>query len=225
MAPALARLSPAGRAAAADAQPQAARDRRARPARDRDQPGAAALDRLVCGRHLARDGLSGRADRRATARARLAVAIADHEVAPQVAYHRQQRAARSNCSTSGSSGSAPTLFVATLIVSRRDHRRARLRTRDSVDALQQLVHPDLGRLSRRSAPRCSGSASRAISAATRCARWRPPTRSSEIDAELRKRRQPVPRRRPRRAGRAGDARPTSTNGGWSTSSATCRDSS
>ena len=57
MAPPLARLPAAGRAAAADAQPQAPRGRGARPAGHRDQPRPAALDRLVLERHLAGDGL------------------------------------------------------------------------------------------------------------------------------------------------------------------------
>ena len=72
MAPALARLSPAGRAAAPDAQPQAARHRRARSARDAHQPGAAAVDRLVCERDLARDGLPRRDRSTRPARAQLA---------------------------------------------------------------------------------------------------------------------------------------------------------
>ena len=62
MAPALARLSPAGRAAAAAAEPQVARDRRARPAGKRGQPGPAALGRMVCSGGLARERLPGGQD-------------------------------------------------------------------------------------------------------------------------------------------------------------------
>ena len=68
MASPLARLSPARRAAAADAQPQAARNRGARPAGDPDQSRAEALDRLVCERNLARDGLPVGKPRLGTAR-------------------------------------------------------------------------------------------------------------------------------------------------------------
>src|SRR3954453_9118751 len=57
MAPALARLSPARGAAGADAQPEAARDRRARSAGNANEPRAETLARLVCERNLARDAL------------------------------------------------------------------------------------------------------------------------------------------------------------------------
>ena len=61
MAPPLARLSPAGGAASADAQPQAARARGARPAGNLHQSGAEALVRLVFERRVAgpRPDLSG----------------------------------------------------------------------------------------------------------------------------------------------------------------------
>ena len=88
MASPLARLSPARRAAAADAQPETAWHRRARPAGHGDQPSAEALDRLVRERHLARDGLPHGFARWA-ARGGLAEAIAEYEVAPQVGYHER----------------------------------------------------------------------------------------------------------------------------------------
>ena len=57
-------------------------------------PVAEALDRLVCERDLARDGLPVRSHRSPRA-PRLAKAIAEHEVAPQVGYHeRNARADR-----------------------------------------------------------------------------------------------------------------------------------
>jgi hypothetical protein len=69
MAPAMARLSPARRAAAPDAQPQAARRRRAAPRPPRPLQ-RAPLDRMVCRGHVARDGLPERADPRSFAACR-----------------------------------------------------------------------------------------------------------------------------------------------------------
>ena len=70
---------------------------------------------MVCGRHLARDGLPVGLDRRACA-ARLARAIADHEVEPQVSYH-ERHAEQIEKLDHRLEQVGTVLFVATLIVS------------------------------------------------------------------------------------------------------------
>ena len=218
MAPALARLSPARRTAAADAQPQAARARRARPAGDRDQSDPTALDRLVCGGGLAGDGLPpGAID--PPRGSGLAEAIAEHEIAPQVAYHRanarQVERLDHRLGQVGFvalRGDAPGLS--------RDPRRARPR-RQFGQHLRQLVHAGFGGL--------SGARHRRLrhSLPGRLRRRRPAlagdraTRSSRSKRELRETslcRAPPTSPSKRR----GSCSPTSTSGGWSTSSATCR---
>ena len=86
MASPLARLSPACRAAEADAEPEAAWDRRARPAGNRDQPVPKRwIDWYASGIWRAMACPSGAIDRDCAAR--LGAAIAEHEVEPQVGYH------------------------------------------------------------------------------------------------------------------------------------------
>ena len=222
MAPPLARLSPAGRAAAADAQPEAARDRRARSAGDRDQSRAEALDRLVRERHLAGDGLPGRDARPRRAPRGSAEAIADHEVAPQVGYH-ERNAEQIELLDQRLEKIGTMLFVATAGVVGRDAGRARDRA-DFVNTygnwftLVSAAFPALGTavFGIRFQADFGGDALRSLATANTL-------RQIERGAAQGRARCRAPPTLPSR--RRGSCSPTSTSGGWSTSSATCRSAS
>ena len=198
MAPPMARLPAARRAAAADAQPQAARNRGARSAWNGNQPGAETMDRLVRERHLAGDGLPDGSDRFDDCRTLGAI---DRRPRDRAAgrLSRAQRASRSRCSITGWR-IGTFLFFATLVVS--DITLVGLATGEPFVTSTAIGSRWFRQAFRRSARPSSESASRPISAVTRCARWRPPTRCARSTHELRKDVEPVARRRSRRAGRA-----------------------
>ena len=218
MAPALARLSPARGTASADAVAKAARNRRARPAGHGNEPGAKALARLVCKRRLARNGLSFGRDRCAIARTN------SRKRSPTTkSSHRSlitnAMPCRSRCSTTGSNPIGTILFGATLWSLARDDPRLRGRRRIH-QFLRQLVHAGFRRFS---SARHGGLRNpfpgglrrrrgRSMATATRFARSMPScARTSACRA---------PRISPSRPGES--CWPTSTSGGWSTSSAICR---
>ena len=180
MASALARLSPAGRAAAADAQPEAAGHRRARSAGHGDQPGRRSAGstgtRAGSGaRWAARPARSTRRHRDALARA-----IADHEVAPQMSYH--ERNARSDRAARRSARADLARCCSCRRSSCRSPRSSGSRWARPSSTPTAIGSRSFRPAFRRSPPLCSGSASRAILAATRCGRRRPPTRSGRSTA-------------------------------------------
>ena len=131
--------------------------------------------------------------------------------------------ARSSCSTIGSSRSAPRCF------SRRSSCRSRPWSGSTLGStfvnaygnwftLVSAGFPALGTavFGIRFQGDFGGDALRSMATANTL---------EQIDAGAARRRQPVPRRRPHRASGADHAGATSTNGGWSTSSATCRSAS
>ena len=171
MAPPLARLSPARRAATADAHAEAPWNRRAGPAGTETNPVAEALDRLVCERHLARDGCPRGPSTRACA-ARPRTAIADHGSNRRSAI-TSATPSRSRCSIIGWSRSgrrcSSDLIVSVATIVGFWRRLSFVNTYGNWFTLVSAGFPALGTA-------VSGFASRPISAATRCARWRPPTR-------------------------------------------------
>ena len=185
VAPPLARLSPAGRAAAADAQP-ASCSASPRPIRRGPTP-IPVPRRWIDWYASAIWRAMGCPAGRSTAKAR---GVASPRRSPTMksrrrsVYH-ERNAEQIELLDRRLAQIGTMLFGIDAAGVGRDPRRAR-RSARLRQHLQQLVHAGFGGLSRRSARRCSESASRPISAATRCARKRPPTRSGEIERELRR---------------------------------------